>query len=169
MSVSAAERHQAKTAVLERYLETGWNYRMTDIQAAVGLVQLGKLDQIVTRRRELGLRYIDRLSQLGTVTASDPPYGTTNFQSFWMLLPEGSAIGRDDLLAALMERGISARRGIMASHLEPAYAGAPHDDLPVTEKLTDRSIILPLFHTMTEEEHDRVIDSVREFIGAGRP
>jgi perosamine synthetase len=166
MSVSAAERHLATTAVIEQYLETGWNYRMTDIQAAVGLVQLGKLDQIVARRRELGRRYIERFSDIpGVLSAADPPYGTTNFQSFWLLLPDNSPIGRDELLAALMERGISARRGIMASHLEPAYAGVPHDDLPVTEQLTQRSIILPLFHTMTKTEQDHVIDSVWQLIG----
>jgi perosamine synthetase len=167
MSVSAADRHQAKTSVLEQYLETGWNYRMTDIQAAVGMVQLGKLDEIVARRRELGQRYIERLSDIpGVVTAADPPYGTTNFQSFWLLLPDDSASGRDELLAALLQRGISARRGIMASHVEPAYAGVPHDELPMTERLTEKSIILPLFHTMTEEEQDRVVGSVRELIGA---
>jgi dTDP-4-amino-4,6-dideoxygalactose transaminase len=169
MNVSAAERHQAKTAVIERYLETGWNYRMTDIQAAVGLVQLGKLDIIVARRRELGLRYVDLLSDIpGVITAADPPYGTTNFQSFWLLLTEDAAAGRDRLLTYLMERGISARRGIMASHLEPAYEGQPHDALPVTEQLTRDSIILPLFHTMTEAEQNRVVDSVRELVGVVR-
>ena len=166
MSVSAAERHQAKRAVIEQYLETGFNYRMTDIQAAVGLVQLGKLDLIVDRRRELGLRYAARLNDIpGVITAADPPHGTTNFQSFWMLVPEDAATARDQLLSALMERGISARRGIMASHLEPAYEGQSHDELPVTERLTRHSIILPLFHTMTEEEQDRVVGSVRQLLG----
>jgi perosamine synthetase len=166
MSVSAAERHQAKTAVIEQYLETGFNYRMTDIQAAVGMVQLGKLDEIVARRRQLGLRYIDRLGDIpGVITIADPAFGTTNFQSFWMLLPDSSSVSRDDLLAGLMEREISARRGIMASHLEPAYLGVPYDDLSATEKLTNRSIILPLFHVMTEDEQDRVISGVRELLG----
>jgi perosamine synthetase len=166
MSVSAAERHSAGKAVIEQYLETGFNYRMTDIQAAVGLVQLAKLDQIVARRRQLGLRYQQELGDLpGAVVAADPPYGTTNFQSWWMLLPEGSAVGRDELLATLAAQGISARRGIMASHLEPAYAGAAHGDLSVTEELTRRSIILPLFHTMTDEEHEWVVRSVRDLVG----
>jgi perosamine synthetase len=165
MNVSAAERHHAKTAVIEQYVETGYNFRMTDIQAAVGLVQLGKLDQIVARRRELGLRYVECLGDIpGAVLASDPAHGTTNFQSFWMLLPEDAAVGRDALLGALMERGISARRGIMASHLEPAYAGHPHAELPVSERLTRHSIILPLFHTMTADEQDHVIRSVRELV-----
>jgi dTDP-4-amino-4,6-dideoxygalactose transaminase len=170
MSVSAAERHQAGTTVAERYLETGFNYRMTDIQAAVGLVQLAKLDQIVRRRRQLGQRYRDELAGLpGVVLAGDPPYGTTNFQSLWMLLPVDCPIGRNDLLDRLLARGISARRGIMASHLEPAYAGHPHADLPVTERVTRHSVILPLFHTMTEEEQDLIIGAVRELTGGPRP
>jgi dTDP-4-amino-4,6-dideoxygalactose transaminase len=166
MSVSAADRHHSDKAVIEQYLDTGFNYRMTDIQAAIGLVQLAKLDEIVARRRFLGQRYLDRLSDIpGAILAADPSYGTTNFQSFWMLLPDGSATGRDDMLTALMGLGISARRGIMASHLEPAYAGQAHGDLPVTERLTRGSIILPLFHVMTEEEQDHVIGAVRELIG----
>ena len=165
MSMSAAERHEAKTAVIEQYLETGFNYRMTDIQAAVGLVQLRKLDEIVARRRAIGARYHESLGDIpGVVFAADPPRCTTNFQSFWMLLPAGA--GRDSMLASLLERGISARRGIMASHLEPAYAGHPHGDLSVTERLTRESLILPIFHVMTDEEQDRVIDAVRDLVSA---
>ena len=164
MSVSAAERHRARGPVLEQYLETGFNHRMTDIQAAVGLVQLGKLDAIVERRRELGLRYQKLLADVtglaAALTAGDPVGGTTNFQSFWLCLPEGFGVGRDELLAILAAEGISGRRGIMASHLEPAYAGADHPALPVTERLTRESLILPLFHDMTEADQDRVVDVI---------
>jgi perosamine synthetase len=161
MSVSAAERHRAKGPVLEQYLETGFNFRMTDIQAAVGLVQLAKLDAIVARRRELGARYQVQLSALdglaGAVVAADPPGGTTNFQSFWLCLPERFPVGRDELLARLASEGVSARRGIMASHLEPAYADQPHPALPVTERLTRDSLILPLYHDLTEADQDHVV------------
>jgi perosamine synthetase len=74
-----------------------------------------------------------------------------------VLLDEDLPVGRDGLLAALAEAGVSARRGIMAAHLEPAYAGHPHAPLPVTERLTRDSLILPLFHTMTEAQQDRVV------------
>jgi dTDP-4-amino-4,6-dideoxygalactose transaminase len=161
MSVSAAERHRAKGPVLEQYLETGFNFRMTDIQAAVGLVQLAKLDAIVARRRELGARYQALLAQVdglaGAVAAADPPGGTTNFQSFWLCLPEGFPLGRDELLARLASEGVSARRGIMASHLEPAYADQPRPSLPVTERLTRDSLILPLFHDLSEADQDHVV------------
>jgi len=94
----------------------------------------------------------------------DPAYGTTNFQSFWVVLPDDFPGSRNDVLAALAARGVSARRGIMASHLEPAYAGHPHVPLPVTEHLTGRSLILPLFHDLTESDQDRVVNAVREAV-----
>jgi perosamine synthetase len=162
MSVSAAERHLSRGPVIEQYLETGFNYRMTDIQAAVGLVQLGRLDEIVAKRRSLARRYHQLLAEIpeldGAVMAADPPGGTTNFQSFWLLLPEGSEVSRNELLGTLASHGVSARRGIMASHLEPAYAGHPHADLSVTERLTHDSLILPLYHDLTESEQDRVLE-----------
>ncbi|WP_235215221.1 DegT/DnrJ/EryC1/StrS family aminotransferase [Phaeacidiphilus oryzae] len=166
MDVSAAQRHLSRTPVLERYTELGFNYRMTDIQAAVGLVQLAKLDAMVARRRELAAGYRERLRALpGLVAIDDPPYGESNFQSYWVLPEEGRPGGRDRLLAALAEAGISARRGIMAAHLEPAYAGHPSVPLPVTERITRDSLILPLFHTMTGEEQDRVVEVLRREAG----
>ena len=162
MNVSAAARHASGKAVIEEYVETGWNFRMTDIQAAVGLVQLGRLDTIVERRRALAARYAAGLGDIpGIVTVTDPPGGRTNFQSYWVLLPETFPVSRNDLLARLLAEGISGRRGIMASHLEPAYAGHPHGPLPATEIATNRSLILPLFHQMTETEQDHVIAAVR--------
>ncbi|MCW2641326.1 MAG: NAD-dependent epimerase/dehydratase [Dactylosporangium sp.] len=159
MNVSAAERHASAQPVLESYLETGFNYRMTDIQAAIGLVQLRKLDELVTRRRELAARYHELLADLpGLSPVRDPAYGTSNFQSFWVLLESG---GRDEALAALAAVGVSARRGIMAAHLEPAYKGAGTVSLPNTERLTRDSLILPLYHDMTDAEQGYVVDVLR--------
>ncbi|GAB2849406.1 DegT/DnrJ/EryC1/StrS family aminotransferase [Lentzea nigeriaca] len=162
MSVSAADRHNGGSAVIEQYLETAFNYRMTDIQAAVGLVQLSKLDAIIARRRELAARYHELLADVPGITAvRDPEYGTTNYQSFWVWLPE-EAPDRQEILAGLAERGVSARRGIMASHLEPAYEGHPSAPLPVTEAFTARTLILPLFHDMTNDEQDVVVSALSE-------
>lgn len=166
MSVSAAERHASSQPVIEQYLETGYNFRMTDIQAAVGLVQLGKLERMVARRRELARRYQEELAGVpGLRMITDPDFGKTNFQSFWILLPDDYRLTRDQLLQSLADAGISARRGIMASHREPAYAGHPGCSLPVTERSTDRSLILPLFHDMTAEQQGAVVSAV---VGAGK-
>src|SRR5262249_60189895 len=168
MTVSAADRHAAGGVVLEEYAEVGFNYRMTDVQAAVGLVQLGKVDAMVARRRELAARYQLALSKVdGLRCVRDPDYGTTNYQSFWVLLPDGYPGARNAVLVALAERGISARRGIMASHVEPAYRGHPHGPLPVTEKLAGRSLILPLYHDLSEEHPDAVVDALTDVLLVG--
>jgi dTDP-4-amino-4,6-dideoxygalactose transaminase len=160
MDVSAADRHRSQQPIIEQYTEVGFNFRMTDIQAAVGLVQLRKIPEMVARRRVLARRYQELLSGIpGVLMAGDPPNGETNYQSFWILLPEESPVDRDDLLRLLAEADISARRGIMAAHLEPAYADA-RPFLPVTELLTARSLILPLFHQMTQAQQERVVSVV---------
>ena len=170
MNVGAAERHASQQPVIERYLEVGYNYRMTDVQAAIGLVQLGKLGRQIERRRELAARYQELLADIpGLVTIRDPAYGTTNYQSFWVLLPDGFPVSRDDLLRMLADAGVSARRGIMAAHLEPAYAGLPCPPLPVTERVTAGSLILPLFHEMTEEEQDLVVSVIHAAAGLRQP
>jgi dTDP-4-amino-4,6-dideoxygalactose transaminase len=169
MDISAADRHRSQQPVLEHYVEVGFNFRMTDVQAAIGLVQLGKVAQMVARRRALAQRYQELLSGIsGLLTAGDPPHGETNYQSFWMMLPEESSLGRDDLLRRLADAGISARRGIMAAHLEPAYAGTKLC-LPVTERLTKRSLILPLFHQMTESQQDHVASVVTSALTGSAP
>ena len=161
MDLSAAARHASRQPVIEHYTELGFNFRMTDIQAAIGLVQLGKLDQLIVRRRALAQRYQQLLTCVpGVRTIADPEYGTTNYQSFWVLLPDDFPISRDELLQRLAEAGVSARRGIMAAHLEPAYAGLAHRPLPVTERLTAQTLILPLFHDLTEPEQDIVVSVI---------
>jgi perosamine synthetase len=166
MDLSAAARHASRQPVTEHYMELGFNFRMTDIQAAVGLVQLRKLDQLIARRRLLAQRYRQLLAGIpGVRTITDPAYGTTNYQSFWVLLPDDFPVSRDELLQQLAQAGVSARRGIMAAHLEPVYQGSTLGPLPVTERLTARTLILPLFHDLTEPEQDIVVSVI---VSAGR-
>jgi perosamine synthetase len=161
MDFSAAARHASRQPVIEHYTELGFNFRMTDIQAAIGLVQLRKLDRLIVRRRLLAQRYQQLLACIpGVQTITDPAYGTTNYQSFWVLLPDDFPVSRDGLLQQLAEAGVSARRGIMAAHLEPAYEGFTQRTLPVTERLTGRTLILPLFHDLTESEQDIVVSVI---------
>ncbi|CRK60333.1 Bacillosamine/Legionaminic acid biosynthesis aminotransferase PglE; 4-keto-6-deoxy-N-Acetyl-D-hexosaminyl-(Lipid carrier) aminotransferase [Alloactinosynnema sp. L-07] len=163
MSMSAADRHAAGGAVVESYVETAFNYRMTDIQAAMGLVQLGRLDGIVEQRRAMAARYHELLAPLGLRAVADPEHGTTNYQSFWVELPEG-APELVDVLSKLAAAGVSARRGIMAAHLEPAYTGHPHGPLPGTELLARRSLILPLHHELTDADQQLVVSALADAI-----
>jgi dTDP-4-amino-4,6-dideoxygalactose transaminase len=164
MSVSAADRHASGRNSVEEYAETAFNYRLTDIQAAMGLVQLRRLPAIVARRRELAARYTALLAPLGLRTVRDPEGATSNFQSFWVELPD-AAPPVTEVLAALADAGVSARRGIMAAHREPAYAEHPHGPLPVTEHLTTRTVILPLHHDLTDAEQDIVVAALTAAIG----
>jgi dTDP-4-amino-4,6-dideoxygalactose transaminase len=95
----------------------------------------------------------------------DPPWGESNFQSFWVEVGEEYPLSRNELLTALAGEGISARAGIMAAHRQPAYSGRQHGDLPVTDRLTERTLILPMFHTMTEGEQQRVVALIRRSAG----
>lgn len=166
MTVSAAERHASVLAPAEEYDEVGFNYRMTDLQAAVGIVQLGRLPEIVARRREIAAAYTKQIADIPELRAvEDPAWGTGSFQSFWVEVGPDFPLDRDALLAHLAAADISARRGIMASHRQPAYAGTEHVPLPVTEHLTDSTLILPVFHQMSESEQARVVDALRS---AGR-
>jgi dTDP-4-amino-4,6-dideoxygalactose transaminase len=164
MSVSAADRHAAgNRVVLESYLEVGFNYRMTDMQAAVGLVQLGKLPAMVDRRREIVATYREALSAIdGLIPVTEPQGARSNFQSFWLRLSSDWPMSRNETLQFLADRGIQARRGIMAAHLEPAYASFADLDLPATRSITEESLILPVFHSITAEEIARVVDGLAE-------
>lgn len=166
VDADAYSRHASRTTRAEHYTEPAFNYRMTDIQGAIGVVQVGRLDDFVARRRALAARYLEHFADRpDLVCAADPPQGTTNFQSFWITLGDGGAERRDQLLATLGEHGISARRGFMAAHLEPAYADRDlREPLPVTERLTGSTIILPLHHGLSTDDVDRVADVVEHFL-----
>ncbi len=164
MSVSAADRHGSVLAPPEEYAEVGFNYRMTDVQAAIGLVQLDRLPALVARRRELAGRYAEAIDGIdGLRAVADPAFGTSNFQSYWVEVEKSYPLDREGLLTRLADADISARRGIMASHRQPAYAS--RDDigpLPVTDRLTDKTLILPLYHELSETDQQRVIDVLRD-------
>ncbi|MBG6056113.1 dTDP-4-amino-4,6-dideoxygalactose transaminase [Salinibacterium sp. CAN_S4] len=165
MSVSAADRAASVIAPPEQYGEIGFNYRMTDLQAAVGIVQLGRLPAIVARRREIAAEYRARLARIpGLRLVADPGHGTSNFQSLWVEVDESFPLTREQLIEALAEADVSARRGIMAAHRQPAYE---HRDtgsvpLPITEHLSDNTLILPVYHQLTEAELAQVIDALAE-------
>jgi dTDP-4-amino-4,6-dideoxygalactose transaminase len=164
MTVSDVARHNAKSVVLERYDEVGYNFRMTDMQAAVGLIQLGRVAGFIERRRAFAARYTDELAKLGWLIPPAEPEGSRhNFQSYMARLKKDAPVSRDALMQGLLDRGISTRRGIMATHREAPYRSARWDrELPETNSATDECIILPLFHQLTEEEQEFVIDTIRQ-------
>jgi dTDP-4-amino-4,6-dideoxygalactose transaminase len=160
MSVSDLARHSSSQVIVESYDEVGYNYRMTDLQAAVGLAQLQRLDDMLSRRRWLASRYTQRLAQFEWLVPPAEPAGCrTNFQSYMLRLTDDAPITRDELMQEFLNRGVSTRRGVMATHREAPYRDEKWSKLlPRTEMIVDSTIILPLFYAMTEEEQDYVID-----------
>jgi perosamine synthetase len=167
MSLSDVARHNAKTIATETYDEVGYNYRMTDMQAAIGLVQLERLPGFLARRRALAANYTQALQSLDWLQCPTVPANCEhNYQSYMVRLMNDAPATRDSIMQALLERNISTRRSIMAIHREAPYRSSRWDvSLPVTNHVTETGFILPLYHEMTEEDQDRIIDALRS-IGA---
>ena len=174
MSVPDTVRHASGTVVTEAYPILGYNYRLTDIQAAVGRVQLARLDEVLRRRRELGARYEQELRSVeGVLTPEQPSWARTNWQSYCVRLRPG--LDQRTVMQRMLDRGISTRRGVMCAHREEAYppgtwkCGAGCDGracthLRVSESIQDSGVMLPLYHQMTSADQTRVIESLADAV-----
>jgi perosamine synthetase len=177
MSVPDIVRHGAKEVIFESYVELGYNYRMTDIQAAVGREQLKRLPEILERRRFLAERYKQLLVKVPGVTPpEEPSWARSNWQSYCVRLPEGRDQRR--VMQRMLDAGVSTRRGVMCAHREPAYprkawsCGLEPEDckcppgscarLIESERAQDQTIILPLFTQMTNADQDAVVAALRQ-------
>lgn len=177
MSVPDTVRHGAREVIFESYPALGFNYRMTDIQAAVGREQLKRLPEIVARRRRLASVYLEQLADIPELgLPEEPEWAHSNWQSFCVRLP--GQCDQRQVMQFMLDAGISTRRGIMCAHREPAYSqeawscgvGPKTCDCPPgtcvrlrqSEKAQDSCILLPLFHQLTEVEQDYVINTLRK-------
>ena len=160
MSLSDFERHAAGPTTFESYPEIGYNFRITDIQAAIGLCQLERFDDLLARRRKVANRYIAALANHLSV---EPPYVpahvTPNWQSFQVRVRPNSPVDRNTVMERLHAEGIGTRRGVMASHLEPPYKSLGYR-LPATERAAAECLQLPMHSGMTEADADVVLAAI---------
>jgi perosamine synthetase len=158
MSVNDRVRHSANQVIFEEHSVVGYNYRMTDIQAAVGREQLKRLPEIVTTRRRLAARYDALLSEIpGLGTPHEPAWARSNWQSYWVRLPDWC--DQRTVMQYLLDHGVASRRGIMCAHRERPYQEAGQTyHLPASEQAQDRTIILPLYPQMSDEDQNYVAD-----------
>ncbi len=157
MDVSDLARHAARDVVIESYPERGWNYRMTDMQAALGLCQMEVLDEILAERRRLAERYTAALEGIPFLEPPyEPDYAERTWQSYAVTLAADAPLDRTELMRALLLDGVPTRRGVMAIHQEGAYADV-EVELPNTEAASASSLMLPLFAGLTDEQQDHVI------------
>jgi len=176
MTMSTAQRHGAKTVAFESYDLFGYNYRMTDIQAAIGREQLKRLPEIVRLRRALAERYFSILRDVpGLGLPEEPSWARSNWQSFCVRLPD--RCDQRQVMQRMLDGGIATRRGVMCSHRERVYAKEPWscgigpgpcgcapgrcERLVESERAQDRCIVLPLFAQMTESQQDRVVEVLK--------
>jgi dTDP-4-amino-4,6-dideoxygalactose transaminase len=168
MSVSDTARHGSPDVIFEEYPEVGYNYRMTDLQAAIGREQLMRLPAILETRRRIAARYTALLSGIpGLVTPKEPEWAKSNWQSYCVRLPE--SCDQRETMQALLDRGFSTRRGVMNAHLEAPYRerrASARVGLPHSEAAQARSIILPLFPQMTDDDVAAVAGAVAEVLAA---
>jgi dTDP-4-amino-4,6-dideoxygalactose transaminase len=181
MNVPDTVRHKANQVIFESYTELGFNYRMTDIQAAVGRVQLGRLPAILERRRHLAKRYLELLADIpGLGLPVEPLWARSNWQSFCVRLPEGC--DQRTVMQRMLDAGVATRRGVMCAHREPAYqrepwlfsdqagpqqgSGSSCTALRDGERAQDSCILLPVFAQMTSDEQRRTVESLQAALGA---
>jgi dTDP-4-amino-4,6-dideoxygalactose transaminase len=161
MSVPDTVRHGSPQVIFEDYPVPGFNYRLTDVQAAVGIEQLKRLPGIVARRRALAEAYAGLLRDLPVESPREPHWARSNWQSYCVRLPDGA--DQRAVMQRMLDRGVATRRGIMCIHREAAYADqAPRFPLPESERAQDRCILLPLFPQMTPAMQQEVVDALRD-------
>jgi dTDP-4-amino-4,6-dideoxygalactose transaminase len=165
MSVSDVVRHGSPQVTFEDYPILGYNYRMTDVQAALGRNQLRRLPRLIARRREIAERYRAALSEIAGISApQEPDWARSNWQSYCVRLPRRA--DQRGIMQFMLDRGVATRRGIMCSHLEEAYRGFERRfPLPASESAHRNCILLPLFADMTASEQDQVVDALGDACG----
>lgn len=160
MSLSDYARHGASPTLFEGYPEIGYNARMTDIQAAIGLVQLSRTEELLAKRRRVAEIYSAHLANYWLLVPPHVPDGLAhNWQSYQVMVREGVPFTRNEIMDRLFQAGVSTRRGVMASHLEPPYRdlGAV---LPHTEHAAANSLLLPMHSGMTEAQACAVLAAI---------
>lgn len=145
----------------------GYNYRMTDLQGAVGLVQLARLDDLVAERRHRADYYRRELEGLPWLRLPEEPEGFGHtWQSFVCTVDEERApLSRDGIMEYLHRRGVGSRPGTHALHMLSYYRtlfAFTDDDFPVARDLHRRSLSLPLYNAMTDEDYRYVVDVLQE-------
>jgi dTDP-4-amino-4,6-dideoxygalactose transaminase len=166
MSVPDTVRHGSAQVIFESYPTVGYNYRMTDIQAAVGREQLRRLLEIVRERRRLAARYAEFLGDVaGLGLPHEPTWARSNWQSYCVRLSCG--VDQRAVMQRMLDAGASTRRGIMCSHREAAYGanGKALLSLPHSEAAQDHCLLLPLFPGMTATDQEQAATALRSACG----
>jgi len=158
-SASMLSRHTSSNVVLERYPEIGYNYKMTDVAAAIGIVQMDRIEDFITERRYLASRYASMLGDIEQIELPLEPKDYRHvFQSYTIrILSNHSQV----FIMNEMAKSLVATRRVIACHLEGHYRrGNPGLFLPESEEACHRTLLLPMFVGLSESEQDHVVKSL---------
>jgi dTDP-4-amino-4,6-dideoxygalactose transaminase len=163
-SISDLVRHEARGVLQQQYHEAGYNYRLTDIQAAIGLVQFRKLNEMLEHRAAQARFYTSELSQLKEIQPPFvPDYAEPAWSSYCIKLRGSAKIDRDTFLKRLANQGISCRRGIQSLHREPHFLPRCQDlNLPASEAAAQSTIFLPIFPGLTLEQQQYIVEQIKK-------
>lgn len=150
-------------------VELGCNYRMTDIQAALGASQLNRLTQFVAQRRALAKRYDEKLKKLPLTLPFQASHGESAWHLYVVQVSEGSKKDRAEVFASLRENGVLANVHYIPVHLQPYYRklGFAPGEFPVAEAYYQRTISLPMYATLSTDDQDYVIEKLEEVLCSG--
>ncbi len=166
MSIPDTIRHSSPQVIFENHSILGYNYRMTDIQAAVGRQQLKRLPEIVATRRRLAHRYTELFSDNSGINPPfEPNRARSNFQSYCVRLPD--RCDQRKVMQTMLDQSIATRRGVMCAHREAVYTDLTlRISLANSEAAQDHCIILPLYPQMTLDDQDRVVSALKQACAA---
>jgi len=166
-TVSEEQRHHgSQPYILPDFNLLGFNYRMTDLQGAVGIVQLAKLDGLINERAKWANWYGEQLSNIEWLKLpQEPEGGRHGWQSFvTYVVPEKAPMSRNDIMKILQEKGISTRPGTHAVHMLGLYKerlGTMPDDFPVARDCDQNTMAIPLHNRMTEDDYQYVVNAIK--------
>lgn len=143
------------------FIMPGFNYRMTEFQAALGLTQMGKLDRIISARRRLASRYDELLKDSPVRVPARAPGNDPVYQSYVVLLPEEAASHRKEIIARLRDQGIETTIGTWNMPLTSYYRtryGYTEKNFPVASRIFRQALTLPLYENLGESEQDMIVD-----------
>lgn len=163
-SISDIDRHHAKGVLQQVYEEVGFNYRLTDLQAAIGLTQLGRIEQMLAARRAQAERYHSLLAEIDEIqTPHVPPKAEPCWSSYCVKLRSAAAARRDEVLTHLAARGVSCRRGISPLYAEPYFRRHEPDlYLPGSEEVARGTLFLPIYPGLAVEQQQFIVAALKE-------
>ena len=169
MSNDAWDRYTARGSWAYQVLAAGYNYAMSDYQAALGHAQFSRIDEFQTKRRHLAERFNERFAALEEIVRPVEREGTTHAWHLYVIRvrPERLRIGRDEFIVQLKERGIGTSVHFIPIHHHPYYReryGWAPGDFPAADAAFETMISLPLYTRMTESEVDRVATAVEDIV-----